>query len=266
VRTVPVTLSAEDGYHLPPRAAIENVITDRTRAVILCSPNNPTGTVYSDAELEMIGDICREHGLFLVSDEVYREFTYDGLSHRSALTLPGLDQQVIIADSLSKRVSMCGARVGWIVTHNQELLQNILKFGQARLCPPTLGQYIGAGMNDIPSSYMTETIAEYEARRNLVYEALVEMPGVSVRRPEGAFYMCPQLPVDDADRFATYMLSEFSLDNETVMVAPAGGFYATPGLGKQEIRIAYVLCQEELKRAMAVLRAALKAYPGSTTG
>lgn len=262
VRTVPVTLNAEDGYHLPSRETIESVLTERTRAMVLCSPNNPTGTVYSDEELEMIGDICRERGLYLVSDEVYREFTYDGLSHRSAMTLPGLDQQVIIADSLSKRVSMCGARVGWILTRNQELLGNILKFGQARLCPPTLGQYIGAGMNDISSRYMTEAVAEYEARRNLVYEALQEMPGVSVRRPEGAFYMCPKLPVDDADRFATYLLSEFSLNNETLMVAPAAGFYATPGLGTQEVRIAYVLCQDELTRAMAILKAALEVYPG----
>jgi len=261
VNTVAVTTRAEDGYHLPPRERIEAAITPRTRAIVMCSPNNPTGTVYTDEELECIGEICRERGLYLVSDEVYREFTYDGLEHRSAMTLDGLDQQVILTDSLSKRVSMCGARVGWIATHNREILDAVLRFGQARLCPPTLGQFIGAGLCDVPESYMAEVIAEYERRRNLVYESLASISGVTVRRPEGAFYMCARLPIDDAQAFCEFLLRDFSVDDETVMLAPADGFYATPGLGRDEVRIAYVLKEEDLERAMRVIGAALEAYP-----
>jgi aspartate aminotransferase len=266
VRTVPVTTSAENGYHLPPREIIEQQIGDKTRAILLCSPNNPTGTVYSDEEMERVAAVCRDRGLFLISDEVYREFTYDGLTHRSALTLEGLDDQVILVDSLSKRVSLCGARVGWIATHNREVLQAVLKFGQARLCPPTLGQHIGIALSDVTDDYMTQVIAEYERRRNLVYAALSEMPGVMVRRPEGAFYMCPRVPVDDAQSFCEFLLRDFALDNETVMLAPADGFYASTGLGKNELRIAYVLCEEDLARAMRVIGAALEAYPGRTGG
>ncbi len=262
VRTVPVTTYAEDGYHLPAREEIEARITDRTRAIVICSPNNPTGTVYGDEELERIGEICRERGLFLVADEVYREFTYDGLRHRSALTLAGLEQQVIVTDSLSKRVSMCGARVGWIVSRNRELLQNVLKFGQARLCPPTLGQVLGAALPEVPERYMREVIAEYQRRRDLVYEALTRAPGVTVRRPEGAFYICPRLPVDDAQRFAEFLLREHHQDGETVMIAPADGFYATPGRGRDEARIAYVLNERDLGRAMEILVTGLEAYPG----
>jgi aspartate aminotransferase len=262
VRTVPVTTRPEDGYHLPPRDVIEGQVSERTRAVLICNPNNPTGTVYRDDELERIATICRERNLFLVADEVYREFTYDGQHHRSALTLPGLEQRVVLTDSLSKRVSLCGARVGWIVSRNRELLSNILKFGQARLCAPTIGQTLGAAINDVPESYMRDVIAEYERRRDVVYEALRDTPGVTVRKPEGAFYLCAKLPVDDANRFAEFLLSEFSLDGETVMVAPAEGFYATPGLGRQEVRIAYVIDEAQLRRAMNILSAALEAYPG----
>jgi aspartate aminotransferase len=262
VRTVPVRTRVEDGYHLPPREEIEQRIGPKTRGVVLCSPNNPTGTVYTDEELETVGEICRRHGLFLVSDEVYREFTYDGRRHRSALTLDGLEQQVILTDSLSKRVSLCGARIGWITTRNRELLGGILKFGQARLCPPTLGQYIGAALVDVPESYLREVIAEYQARRDLVYGALTEMPGVFVRKPEGAFYVSARLPVDDAQRFAEFMLSDFEVEGETVMVAPGDGFYATPGLGRDEARIAYVLKRGDLTRAMRIISLALEAYPG----
>ena len=262
VTTTAVTTRADDGYHLPSREAIEARITERTRALVICSPNNPTGTVYSDAELEMLGEICRARQLFLVADEVYREFTYDGLAHRSALTLEGLEQQVVVTDSLSKRVSMCGARVGWIVSRNRELLRNILKFGQARLCPPTLGQYLAAAMNDVPESYMANVIAEYQRRRDLVYGALARTAGVTVRRPEGAFYLCPRLPVDDAQKFAEFLLREHSVDGETVMVAPADGFYATPGLGRDEARIAYVLNERDLARAMDCFVSGLEAYPG----
>jgi aspartate aminotransferase len=264
VRTVPVTTRAEDGFHLPPRAEIEARITPRTRAIVLCSPNNPTGTVYDDRELETIAAVCRERGLYLVSDEVYREFTYDGRSHRSALTLDGLDEQVVVTDSLSKRVSLCGARIGWIATRNRSLLAAVLKFGQARLCPPTLGQWVAVGLDAVPADYVRGVVREYERRRDLVHEALAGMPGVEVRRPEGAFYVCPRLPVDDAERFCVFLLREFELDGETVLLAPAEGFYATPGLGRHEARIAYVLGTEPLGRAMRILARALEAYPGRT--
>jgi aspartate aminotransferase len=262
VGTVALATRAEDGYHLPPRETIEAALGPRTRALVLCSPNNPTGTVYTDVELETVGAICRERGLFLVSDEVYREFTYDGKRHRSAATLPGLEEQVVLTDSLSKRVSLCGARVGWIATHNRALLDAVLKFGQARLCPPTLGQYIGAAFADVPASYMEEVIGEYERRRNVVFEALSAMPGVTVRRPEGAFYLCARLPVDDAQSFSEFLLRDFEIDGETVMLAPADGFYATPGLGRDEVRVAYVLDCERLQRAMRIVGEALAAYPG----
>lgn len=264
VRTVPVTTVPEDGYHLPSTETIEAALTPRTRAILLCSPNNPTGTVYSGAELERVGDVCRRHGLFLVSDEVYREFTYDGLEHRSALTLAGLDQQVILTDSLSKRVSLCGARVGWIISKNRRLQECVLKFGQARLCPPTLGQFIGAGFADVSADYMRDVIAEYQLRRDVVYDALAATPGVTVRRPEGAFYVCARLPVDDANTFAEFLLRDFDVDGETVAFAPADGFYATPGLGRDEARFAYVIGEEQLRRAMNIVTEALKVYPGTT--
>ena len=265
VETVPVTTRGEDGYHLPSREAIEARLSERTRAILLCSPNNPTGTVYRDDELEMIGELCRQHGLYLVSDEVYREFTYDGLKHRSAWTLPGLEQQVVLTDSLSKRVSMCGARIGWIASRNPGLLDSVLKFGQARLCPPTLGQYLGTALVDVPDRYMEDVIAEYQRRRDVVFQALAETSGVTVRRPEGAFYLCAGLPVDDAQHFAEFLLRDYSVDGATVMVAPADGFYATPGLGRQEVRIAYVLNERDLTRAMEILTSALDSYPGRTS-
>lgn len=262
VRTVPITTRPDNGYRLPDAAEIEDRITSRTRAILLCSPNNPTGTVYDDQELERVGTICRERGLFLVADEVYREFTYDGRRHRSASTLAGLERRVILTDSLSKRVSLCGARVGWIATRNRAVLGAVLKFGQARLCPPTIGQWMGAALNEVPAGYTHQVVAEYERRRNLVCDALAAVRGVQVHRPEGAFYLCCRLPVDDAERFARFLLRDFSVDGETVMVAPADGFYATPGLGRTEVRIAYVLDRERLARSMRILAAALEVYPG----
>lgn len=262
VCTVPVTTRPDDGYRLPTRERIEAALSPRTRAIVLCSPNNPTGTVYTDVELETVAAVCRDRGLYLVSDEVYREFTYDGLRHRSALTLPGLEQQVIVTDSLSKRVSLCGARVGWIATHNREVLGAVLKFGQARLCPPTLGQWVGAALGAVPDSYLHEVVGEYQRRRDVVYEALSVTPGVTVRRPQGAFYICARLPIEDAQHFAEYLLRDFTLDGETVMLAPADGFYATPGLGKDEVRIAYVLDEQALTRSMRIVSAALEVYPG----
>lgn len=262
VECVPVTSRGEDGFHLPPRASIEAKIGPRTRAIMICSPGNPTGTVYTEAEIELLIAICRDRGLYLVADEVYREFTYDGRSSRSLLTFPGLDSQAIVVDSVSKRYSLCGARIGNIVSRNRAFMDAILRFGQARLCPPTLEQFACTALTDVPASYTQGVIAEYEKRRDVVYDALAAMPGVRVRKPEGAFYVCAGLPVDDANAFATFLLQEFSLDGETLMVAPLDGFYATPGLGRDEIRLAYVLECDKLRRAMTILGAALVAYAG----
>lgn len=261
VETVPVTTRAEDGYHLPDRRVIEAKLGPRTKAILICSPNNPTGTVYTGAEIEMLADLCRERGLYLVADEVYREFTYGGTPHRSVLTLEGLDQQVVVVDSVSKRYSLCGARLGNIATRNRDLLAAVLRMGQARLCPPTVDQWACCGLTEVPAAYSQGVIAEYTKRRDAVSDALASMPGVLSRRPEGAFYCCAKLPVDDANAFAVFLLQDFSLDGETVMVAPLDGFYATPGLGRDEVRLAYVLAVPKLERAMRVLAAALAAYP-----
>ncbi|HEX6852598.1 MAG TPA: pyridoxal phosphate-dependent aminotransferase [Candidatus Polarisedimenticolaceae bacterium] len=258
---VPVTTLAEDGYHLPDRAAIEARIGPRTRAIVVCSPNNPTGTVYRDDEMATLAAICRDRGLFLVADEVYREFVYDGSGRaRSALTLPGMERHVVVVDSVSKRYSLCGVRVGNIATRNREVLDAALRFGQARLCPPTLGQYACVALTEVPESYFAAVREEYRRRRDVVFDALSAVPGVLVRRPEGAFYLCARIPVDDANAFAEFLVRDFHLDGETVLVAPADGFYATPGLGRDEVRIAYVLEEAKLRRAMAVFTAALKAY------
>jgi aspartate aminotransferase len=262
VRPVPVTTRADDGYHLPERAAIEARIGPRTRAILICSPNNPTGTVYTDAEIDMLAAVCRERGLVLVADEVYREFVYDGRKHRSALTLPGMERQVVVVDSVSKRYSLCGARIGNIVSRDPEFMAAIMRFGQARLCPPSVEQYACTALTEVPAAYIAGVNAEYQKRRDMVHAALGAMPGVLVRKPEGAFYICARLPVDDAGAFAEWLLQDFALEGETVMVAPADGFYATPGLGRDEVRIAYVLEVPVLERAMKCLAAALAAYPG----
>ena len=254
VECVPVTMRGEDGYHLPARAAIEAKIGPRTKAILICSPNNPTGTVYTDAEIEMLAAICRDRGLFLVADEVYREFTYDGKTSRSVLTLDrALDPLVVVVDSVSKRYSLCGARIGNIVSRNRAFMDAILRFGQARLCPPTLEQFACTALTEVHASYTQGVIAEYQKRRDVIYGALSAMPGVRVRKPEGAFYVCTGLPVDDANAFATFLLQEYALDGETVMVAPLDGFYATPGLGRDEVRLAYVLECDKLERAMRAL-------------
>jgi aspartate aminotransferase len=230
--------------------------------LLVCSPNNPTGTVYTDAELDTLASICRERGLWLVADEVYREFVYDGAKHRSVLTLPGLERRTVVVDSVSKRYSLCGARLGNLVCREPRFMDAVLRFGQARLCASTLAQWACAGLTQVPAGYLAGVIAEYQNRRDVVLESLAHVPGIVVRKPEGAFYVCARLPVDDANRFAEFLLREFSLEGETVMVAPADGFYATPGLGRDEIRIAYVLEEPKLRRAMRVLEAALAAYPG----
>ena len=259
---VPVTTRADDGYHLPDRAAIEAKIGPRTRGILICSPNNPTGTVYTDAEMTRLASICLERGLYLIADEVYREFVYDGAKHHSALTLPGLSHHVIVVDSVSKRYSLCGVRIGNIVSKNHELMDAFLRFGQARLCPPTLGQYACTALTEIPAAYIPGVIAEYEKRRDVVFAALDAIPGVLVKKPEGAFYLCARLPVDDANAFAEFLVRDFDLDGETVTIAPADGFYATPGLGTDEVRIAYVLEEAKLRRAMTILAKGLAAYPG----
>jgi aspartate aminotransferase len=260
-----VTLKAlpsrvEEGFHLPPREVWEKAIGPRTRLVLLCNPNNPTGTLYGEDELAMVAELCRDRGLFLVADEVYREFVYDGRRARSALTLRGFEQNVIVVDSLSKRYSACGIRLGCFATRNREAYQAGLRMAQGRLSPPGLAQFVAVGMKDLPASYTASVVAEYQRRRDVLFEGLREIPGVFLTKPEGAFYFVARLPVEDSDDFARYLLDDFQHEGGTVMVAPASGFYATPGLGANEVRIAYVLKEEDLKTSIRILRAALDAY------
>ncbi|MFN2386544.1 MAG: pyridoxal phosphate-dependent aminotransferase [Thermoanaerobaculia bacterium] len=260
VRLVALRTRVEDGFHLPPRAEWDRAVTPRTRFVLLCNPNNPTGTVYRQEELETVAAFCREHGLFLVSDEVYREFVYDGRQSISALTLEGFEEQVVVVDSLSKRFSACGLRLGNIATRNKELYQACLRMAQGRLSPPGLAQLAALGIHDLPPSYTEEVVSEYRRRRDLLYEGLRGIPGVFLRQPEGAFYFIARLPIRDCDRFASWLLTDFQHDGATVMVAPARGFYATPGLGADEVRIAYVLRREDLAVAVEIFGIALAEY------
>lgn len=260
VRLVPLTSRAEEGFHLPPREAWERAVTPRTRLVLLCNPNNPTGTVYRREELAAVAAFCRDRGLFLVSDEVYREFVYDGREPRSALQLPGFEEHVIVVDSLSKRYSACGIRLGSLATRNREVYQACMRMAQGRLSPPGLAQFAAVGIKDLGQDYFAQVVAEYQKRRDILYRGLSRIPGVFLARPEGAFYFVARLPVRDGDHFASWMLSDFQHEGATVMVAPARGFYATEGLGADEIRIAYVLKGEDLEAAVRVLEAALSAY------
>jgi len=262
VKIVPVTSHIKDDFALPPIKEIEAKIGPATKAILICNPNNPTGYLYSKEEILHLRDIIKRHDLFLISDEAYREFCYDGEKHFSAMELEGVDENVILIDSISKRYSECGVRIGTLVTRNKEVISSALKFAQARLSPPGLGQIAGEASIDTPDSYFMEVNAEYTARRNYMVEALNKIPGVYCPRPKGAFYTVVRLPVDDADKFAQWLLEEFEFNNQTVMIAPASGFYSTPGLGKNEVRIAYVLKIEDLKNAMTVLAEALKVYPG----
>lgn len=264
VKVNPISSSIETGFALPPVSEFEKVITPRTKGIIICNPNNPTGYLYSKDELEQLRNLIKKHNLFLFSDEVYREFVYDGKTHTSAMNLKGIEDHVIMLDSTSKRYSMCGIRIGCIVSRNKNVLDTALKFGQARLSPPTLGQIAAEAAIDTPPSYFTEVYNEYIARRNYMVNALNRMEGVICPMPGGAFYAVAQLPVDDADEFARWLLSDFEFKNQTVMIAPASGFYNTPGLGKNEVRIAYVLKIDDLKNAMECLEVALKTYPGRT--
>jgi aspartate aminotransferase len=256
----PIVTRGEDGFHLPGRGEWEKAITPATRMVLLCNPNNPTGTVYSKDEVLPVAELCRDHGLFLVCDEVYREFRYDGEAPRTALSLAGFENEVVVVDSLSKRFSACGIRLGALVTRNRDLAAACNRMAQGRLSPPGLAQFIAPGALELGPDYNRGVVAEYQKRRDTLYEGLSKIPGVFLRKPEGAFYFIARLPIADGDDFAAWLLTDFQKDGRTVMVAPASGFYATPGLGKDEVRIAYVLKDEDLKQAVEILAAALPAY------
>ena len=261
LKLAPVTCLAEAGFALPGRDEFEKVLTERTRAVIYSSPGNPTGAVYTRQELEMLAGFCRDRGLYLIGDEAYREFIYDAdTTHVSVMNLAGIEDRAILVDSVSKRYSACGARVGCLVSRNKELVAAGLKFGQARLCPPTVDQLAAVAAENVPARYFEEMRHEYMCRRDVVCAAIAKIPGALCVKPRGAFYVVARLPIDDGEQFASFMLNEFQLDGETVMVAPADGFYATPGKGKNEVRIAYVLNCLDLDRAMKVLAAGVEAY------
>jgi len=260
VKLVPVQCRGEEGFHLPERAAFEAALSKRTRFVLLCNPNNPTGTVYSREEVQRVAGFCRDHDLFLVSDEVYREFVYDGLTPTSALDLVGMDDRVVVVDSLSKRFSACGIRLGCFVTRNPEVIAAVTCAAQGRLSPPGLAQVLALGMSEIAADYYAGVRKEYQKRRDVIFEELLKLPEVFLRKPEGAFYVMARLPVKDSDAFARFLLEDFSFEGATVMVAPAAGFYATPGLGSNEVRMAYVLNCDELRQAIRVLGEGLKAY------
>ncbi len=259
IRLVPLITRAEDGFHLPSESVIESALTAKTRGILYCNPNNPTGTVYYDSELEMLRRLALKHGLFLLADEVYREFIYEG-KHRSVMSLDGLSDHAIMLDSISKRFSACGARVGNLVTRNRDIYQAALHLGQARLCSPTLEQVGAAAAYDLDDRYFVKTIDEYRRRRDVVYEGLMQIPGTVCISPGGAFYIMAKLPINDAEKFASFLLTDFHLNGKTVMIAPGPGFYATPGLGQQECRIAYVLNTDDLKDAMLLLKAGVDAY------
>jgi aspartate aminotransferase len=261
LKIAPVRARAEDGFHLPPDGALAAVVGPRTRAVLVCSPNNPTGTVLSWEELERLAAFVRRHDLFLIADEVYKEFTYDGRRHRSVLELPGIEERVVVVDSISKRFSACGARVGALISRNRDVMAAALKFGQARLCPPTLEQLGAIAAYRLDESYFEGVRSEYQRRRDVMFEALTRAPGIVLKLPRGAFYMIVKMAgVADSDDFARWLLAEHELDGETVMVAPAGGFYATSGAGADEVRIAYVLEVPKLKRAVKTFLAGLERY------
>jgi aspartate aminotransferase len=264
VNVVPITSHIETGFALPPIAAFEQRITKHTRAIVICNPNNPTGYLYSRTELEALRDLCLKHDLYLFSDEAYREFCYGG-EFVSALQLTGLEQHAIVMDTISKRYSACGARIGALVTRNKEVYQTVMKFAQARLSPPGLAQILGEAAVDLPEHYFDEPKAEYLRRRDRLVGRLNAMPGVFCPNPGGAFYAMARLPIDDSDRFCQWLLEEFRHEKQTLMLAPATGFYGTAGLGRNEVRLAYVLNLGDLDRAMDCLEKALESYPGRTS-
>ena len=257
-----VTADIETGFALPSIEEFEKQIGPKTKAILICNPGNPTGYLYSQDELEQLRALAIKHDLYLIADEVYREFCYEGASHHSVMELEGMHNNAIMVDSVSKRYSRCGARIGCIVSRNSQLMAAIMRFAQARLSPPSLGQIAAEAALNTPKEYFDEVIEEYVERRNVLVDGLNKIPGVRCPKPAGAFYCIAELPVDNADHFAEWLLSEFSFEGATVMVAPASGFYSTPGLGKREVRLAYVLNIESLKRSIQILDEALKVYPG----
>jgi len=260
ISIVPIPSGIETGFALPPIEAFEKAVTARTKAIMICNPNNPTGYLYSKDELEVLKEICLKHDLFLLSDEAYREFCYDGRKHISALSIEGLENHAILLDTISKRYSACGGRIGAFVTHNQQVLDAAMKFAQARLSPPSFAQILGEAAVDLPSDYFDAVHAEYNARRDLLVKRLQAMEGVECPMPGGAFYAIAKLPVDDSEKFCQWLLESFSHNGATVMMAPAAGFYATKGKGKDEVRLAYVLNEEAINGAMDCLEVALKTY------
>jgi aspartate aminotransferase len=262
VTIVPITSYIEDDFRLPPISEIEARITPKTKGIIICNPNNPTGYLYSEEEFLQLRDIIKKYDLYFFVDESYREFCYDGAKHFSALNLKGIDNNTVLLDSVSKRYSECGLRIGALVTRNKDIINTALKFAQARLSPPGLGQIAGEASISVPDSYFTNVNAEYTARRNYLVEALNKIPGVYCPKPKGAFYAVVKLPIDDCDKFTQWLLEKFEYKNQTVMLSPASGFYSNPNLGKNEVRIAYVLKIDDLKKAITVLDEALKVYPG----
>ena len=264
VKVVPISSAIESGFALPPMEEFEKAITPKTKAILLCNPNNPTGYLYSKEELKVVRDMVIKHDLFLISDEVYREFTYDGHEHFSVMNLDGIDQNVILIDSVSKRYSACGFRIGVMISKNKEVISTAMKFAQARLSPPTFGQVAAEAAINTPKEYFTEALAEYKSRRDVVVERINKMEGAFCPNPKGAFYVVAKLPIDNADKFCQWLLEDYNYNNETVMLAPATWFYATKGLGMNEVRISYVLNVDDLNASMDVLQEAIKVYPGKT--
>lgn len=262
VTVVPVKSKIEDSFALPPISEFEKLITSRTKAILICNPGNPTGYLYTKAEIEQLAKIVKKHDLFLVADEVYREFAYDGAKHYSIMSMPGLEQHAIMIDSVSKRYSMCGARIGCVVSKNSNFMATVMKFAQARLSPPTFAQIASEAALETEQEYFDDVIEEYTSRRNTLVKGLEQIEGVKVANPKGAFYCIAELPVKNAEDFAKWLLESFELNNETVMVAPAAGFYSTPNTGMNQVRIAYVLKKENLIRALEILKEALKQYKG----
>lgn len=259
-KVVPITTKAEEGYHYAKKEQIEACITDKTKAICCITPGNPTGTVLTLDEMKLIGQIAKEHDLWIIADEVYREFAYDGRPVTSFGMIPEIEDRVIIVDSVSKRFSACGARIGFLISKNTEFIKNVMKIAQGRLCVSTVDQIGSAALFRLPASYYDEVKAEYCARRDVVYEELMKIPGVVCQKPGGAFYMTAKLPVDNVEDFLMFLLTEFDENGETVMFAPAEGFYATPGLGKDEMRIAYVLNQADMRRGVELIRLGIEAY------
>lgn len=260
VKVVPVISGIETGFALPPIEAFEKLITPKTKAILICNPGNPTGYLYSQEEILKLAEIVKKHDLFLIADEVYREFIYDGEKHFSVMNVAGLEEHAVMIDSVSKRYSMCGARIGCIVSKNKEVMATAMKFAQARLSPPTYAQIASEAALETPQSYFDDVISEYKERRDVLIAALQKIDGVTVATPKGAFYCIAKLPVDNADKFAQWLLETYDFNGETVMVAPAAGFYSTPNVGLDEVRIAYVLKKEDLIKAVEILKEAIKVY------